>query len=406
VSALRHHPYSRIGAIPDPPSLTDLRRRREAMLPRVDTATGNLLENFYQAFSHLGRSTRPRRSRIGAHYRRSLPTRRERHMISDQRFRQAAERAVNAVESQEWLDKPSYKLEHGMALALNLLGEHGERVGNFLHGTWLGDPLHPLLTNVPIGAWTAAMVLDATEEVMARPGGSTQAAQACVGAGVIGGVGAALAGLADWQYTHDRPRRTGLVHGALNTVGLGLYAWSWLARRRGAHRQGRLASGLGYAAVLFSGYLGGTLVYRHQIGVDHTDHGLDPRGFVAVLAADDLADGSVRRVEADGVGLVLVRHGDQISALGERCPHLGAPMASAWIYRQALECPWHGSRFDLTTGANLSGPATAPLPCFDTRLRNGRIEVRRRPPNEAPTPRSHPSDRSTTRRTRLSDHAR
>lgn len=314
-------------------------------------------------------------------------------MIREEGVRKVAERAVETIEGQEWLDKPSYKVEHGMAFAVSLLGERSERVTNFLHGTWLGEPLHPVLTNIPIGAWTAALVLDSADIVTARPGRSPQAAQACVGAGIVGGLGAALAGLVDWQHTHDRPRRTGVVHGGLNTVGLGLYIWSWLARRKGRYVSARLASGLGYVTVLFSGFLGGTLVYRHQIGVDHTDHGLDPSQFTAVLAEGELEEGIVSHVEAGDVGMVLVRHQGRISAFGEHCPHLGAPMAGAWLYRDGLECPWHGSRFDLDTGANLSGPAIAPLPCFDTRVRDGQIEVRRRTPEEAPQPRSGTPDR-------------
>lgn len=71
-------------------------------------------------------------------------------MTGEEGVRRVAERLVESIEGQEWLDKPGYRLEHGMAFAFNLLGERSERVRDFLHGTWLGDPLHPVLTNLPI----------------------------------------------------------------------------------------------------------------------------------------------------------------------------------------------------------------------------------------------------------------
>jgi hypothetical protein len=78
---------------------------------------------------------------------------------------------VAVIEGQGWLDKPSYKIEHGMALALNLLGPAGVRVRDFLHGRWFGHPLHPMLTDIPAGAWTAALVLDGMAVLAPRPEG-------------------------------------------------------------------------------------------------------------------------------------------------------------------------------------------------------------------------------------------
>lgn len=294
------------------------------------------------------------------------------------RFAETAERALTTIEGQEWLDTPSYKLEHGFALVLNMLGDATEPVRNALHGTWLGHPLHPVLTDVPIGAWTTALVLDGIDTLVPRPAGFRAAAQSSVGVGLVGAVGAAVTGLADWQYVHDNGRRTGLVHGLLNTVALGLYGVSWRDRRRGRQGRARLTGVLGYGAVLVSSYIGGSLVFRHRIGVDHADVRLEPRGFVAVLPDGELVEGQPRAVQADGVAVVLVRSNGVVHALGEQCAHLGAPMAEGWVYRDSLVCPWHGSRYDLATGRPVSGPATAPLPCFQTRLRDGQIEVRRR----------------------------
>lgn len=74
--------------------------------------------------------------------------------------RRALERAVNAIEGQGWLDRPSYRLEHVLTLGLNLFGGATQEVRNLLHGKWLGHPVHPLLVHAPIGAWTVALLLD------------------------------------------------------------------------------------------------------------------------------------------------------------------------------------------------------------------------------------------------------
>lgn len=163
--------------------------------------------------------------------------------------------------------------------------------------------------------------------------------------GLVGGVGSALTGLTDWQHTHDNARRLGIAHGALNAAALGLYTRSWLDRRRGRPGRARLAGAVGYGLVLASGYLGGDLVFRHRVGVDHADPDrLEPRDFVPVLPETELYDGIPRRVQGAGAAMVLIRHNGSIHAVGEHCPHLGAPLSQGWLYRDQLVCPWHGSR--------------------------------------------------------------
>lgn len=295
------------------------------------------------------------------------------------------ERLRLKIEGQAWLDRPGHKLEQGYALVQNMLGLSRGPARNILHGVWFGHPLHPALTDVPIGSWTTALALDvmgAGKDHREREG-YQRAARRAVGIGVVGALGAALTGLFDWQYTHDNARRVGLVHGTLNAVALGLYGWSWWERRRGRHGRGRLAALLGYPVVAVSGYLGGVLTYRHLIGVDQSEQEarrlLEPREFTPVLDVDDLAEGVPRRVQAGDVGIVLVRANGRIHALGDICPHLGGPLSQGWLRDGTIVCPWHGSAFDLKTGESRNGPAVAPVPCFQVRVRQGRIEVRRMP---------------------------
>jgi nitrite reductase/ring-hydroxylating ferredoxin subunit len=133
---------------------------------------------------------------------------------------------------------------------------------------------------------------------------------------------------------------------------------------------------VGYGITAASGYLGASLVYRSGVGVDRSGARWETGEWTPLLAEADLEAGKPQRVEADGVGLVLLRDGDDVLAVGEFCPHLSAPMVDGWLDRGQLVCPWHGSRFDPATGQVVRGPATAPLPCYQTRIRAGSIEVR------------------------------
>ncbi len=83
-------------------------------------------------------------------------------------------------------------------------------------------------------------------------------------------------------------------------------------------------------------------------------------------------------VDVEGVPVVLVAADGDVRAVGGRCPHEGGPLGEGWLYRSQLVCPWHGPRFHLDSGEPAQGPSTAPLPCYETRVRDGRVEVRRR----------------------------
>ncbi len=184
----------------------------------------------------------------------------------------------------------------------------------------------------------------------------------------------ATAGLVDWHHTDNGARRVGLVHGLLNTTVLALYGTSLILRRRGHRPAGRALGYRGFATMSVAAYLGGTLVYRQRIGVDHSQCQRSSR-FVPVLADHEFPGGTIRRVEVGEIRIVLVRRDAHIHALAESCSHLGGPLAEGRLEGDGIVCPWHGSRFALADGRVLDGPATAPQPCFATRVRNGMIEV-------------------------------
>jgi nitrite reductase/ring-hydroxylating ferredoxin subunit/uncharacterized membrane protein len=290
-------------------------------------------------------------------------------------------RVLSIIGRQVWLDRPSYRFEHVLSFVWNALGSARDRVTNALSGVWLGHPAHPPLASLTTGAIGTTVALDAFSLLPGRPKSelldASRFASRALGLGIMANLGSAITGVTDWQHTHEEDRRIGLVHGVMNAIATGLYVMSWWHRRRGRHVRGIAISALGYAITASAGYLGGALVFESGIGIDQSGQRLRTREWKPVLPVASLHNGKPQRVEVDGVGLVLCRTADgQLSAVGEFCPHLAAPMADGWIDRGRIVCPWHGSRFAVESGEVLRGPAPAPLPCYQTRLVDGMIEVR------------------------------
>jgi nitrite reductase/ring-hydroxylating ferredoxin subunit/uncharacterized membrane protein len=292
----------------------------------------------------------------------------------EKRIRSTGPAVRTTVGQQAWLDRPSYRLEHALTLLFATLGRNRDRVSNVLHGTWLGHPLHPALTSVPTGAVATTLAMDAASVLPGSAARLRDGSRFALGVALVGSVGAAATGVTDWQHTHEQPRRIGLVHGAVNAIATGLYAASWWDRRRGRDRRGMASSALGYGLTLAGGYLGGALVFGAGAGVDRSGARLTGDHWMPVLPATAL-DGRPRRVAVNGVGVVLYRSDERVIAVGERCPHLGAPMSDGWIDRGRIVCPWHGSRFACGSGDVLRGPATAALPNYPVRIRDGLVEV-------------------------------
>lgn len=287
------------------------------------------------------------------------------------------ESILDAVAAEEWiaeLGEPVQEAVRGL-----FQGEAGRKIKDALHGTWLGHPLHPVLTDIPVGAWTVAMVLDALESATDNEGVGT-AADAAIAIGLAGALGAAVTGTTDWVETSGRARTLGLVHATLNIAATVLYGTSLAMRLRGARRGGVMLSLLGYSLAGASAYIGGHLVFNEQIGVDHTataDAG-KPERFTPVMSDSDLPEETPVRALADGIAVLLVRRGDRIHAITETCPHLGGPLSEGTLRGEAIECPWHGSELALEDGHVVCGPSTFPARVFDVRVREGQIEVRAR----------------------------
>lgn len=283
----------------------------------------------------------------------------------------AGEAVINAIAEQQWLEDSADPLQKAIR---SLFGKEGagRMVKDALHGVWLGHPLHAVLTDIPLGSWTMALVLDALD--------FDDAADVAVGVGLAGAVASAVTGATDWSETDGRAKKIGLVHGVLNLAVASLYTASLVARRSKRREAGVSLSMLGYAIGSVSAWLGGHLAYGEQIGVDHTAtaDASKPENFTPVIAESALQEGKPTRVEANGVRILLVRLNGEIHAISDTCPHLGGPLSEGKLVGDVVECPWHGSRFRVEDGSVVGGPATQPARCYDVRVAGGDIEVKAR----------------------------
>jgi nitrite reductase/ring-hydroxylating ferredoxin subunit/uncharacterized membrane protein len=241
------------------------------------------------------------------------------------------------------------------------------RVRDGLHGVWLGHPVHPMLVQAPVGAWLSAGVLDLWP-------GQEPAARRLAGVGLIASAPAMLAGAADWSEQHEQQLRVGMVHALANTTAAGLYGASLLARTAGTRRALRYA---GLLSVGVGGLLGGHLSFRQAGGANHAEavpHLVEP-GWHEVAAVDELPEGRPVRALLGEVPLLVVRQGENVSVLADRCSHLSGPLSDGTVDDGCVTCPWHGSVFRLRDGSVVRGPATAPQPAFRTDVRDGVLRV-------------------------------
>ncbi|MEO7167284.1 MAG: Rieske 2Fe-2S domain-containing protein [Spartobacteria bacterium] len=278
------------------------------------------------------------------------------------------------ISRQKWL-KPVETVLGAMADTVFLKDMPlGEKVRNFFHGTWFGHPLHPMITDVPLGAWTASTALDVYElatgdESLAR------GADAAVGIGLLGAAGAAFTGLNDWNYTYEKPRRVGALHAVINIAATACYLGSWWQRRNGCRSAALTTGFIGYGLVTVGAFLGGHLVYNERIGVNHAPEEL-PEKFVPLMKESEVPEGKMCKAEADGIPVLVVRQNGKIFVMAEKCSHLGGPLSEGKFDGQTVTCPWHDSKFAIEDGGVLVGPATYAQPCFEVRVRDGQVEVR------------------------------
>ena len=248
-----------------------------------------------------------------------------------------------------------------------------------LSGTWLGHALHPLLTDVVIGSFTSATLLDIVGGRESAP-----AARRLVGIGLAAFGPTAATGVNDWADTEIADpgvRRVGLIHAGANAAAATLYTVSWRARHKGRHGLGVVFGLAGMGALTASGFLGAHLSYAKGVGVNETAFDKAPDDWAPALDGSQLPEGDTRTAVVGDTPIMLLRRDGRVVAMHDRCSHRGCSLSELGkVENGYVQCGCHGSRFRLEDGDVLRGPATANQPVYEVRELDDRIEVR--PPSE------------------------
>ena len=277
---------------------------------------------------------------------------------------------INSLERASMLDAPAQALAGKVREWLS-----ADAVKSAVSGTWLGHPAHPPLTDLVIGSFVSASLLD-----LVAPRSGARAAQRLISLGIVAATPTALTGFSDWADTElsdEGVRRVGLVHAGTNVSALLLYVASLTARRRGARARGTLLALVGAGVLAVSGHLGGHMAYVRGVGVNQTAFDPGPEDWTSVLSGAELGEGQLHSADAEGTPVVVVRQGGRTYAIHDRCGHRGCLLSDGELDGHVITCSCHGSQFDVRDGTLLRGPATVSQPALDTREADGRVEVRR-----------------------------
>jgi nitrite reductase/ring-hydroxylating ferredoxin subunit/uncharacterized membrane protein len=250
-------------------------------------------------------------------------------------------------------------------------------VKDFLNGTWLGHPLHPAATDIPIGALLVTVILDIA--------GQTASADIALVATILFMLAAAVSGAADYVDTDQTARTRATTHATLMVVGLLLLLVSLGVRATGpTDRTIPIAlSIIAFLIVTAGAYIGGDVVFvlgnmvsRHAFRGAGTKWIKLDTGDVSDLAT--LPEATPTKAKAGINDLVLVRLDGTVHAVHAVCAHAGGPLAQGTVVDGCIQCPWHGSRFRMTDGHVRRGPAVYDQPAYEIRVADGGgYEVRR-----------------------------
>jgi nitrite reductase/ring-hydroxylating ferredoxin subunit/uncharacterized membrane protein len=275
---------------------------------------------------------------------------------------------IRLIDAQAVWARPLGDWVHGL---VNAIFGRMVRVRSLLNGTWLGHPLHAVLTDAPIGALFLVIVFDLL--------GQPTAADIALVFGILTMLAAALAGFADYSVTDGRARVRATVHSSVMIVALVVYLGS-LVLRAGSPADRTLPIALSIVAFLIlsaGAFVGGDVVFAVGNMVDR--HAWRPAGTKwAPLEVGEVPEGTLVKAKLGLQNLVLVRQGETIHALHDQCAHAGGPLSGGRIVDGCIECPWHQSRYELATGRRRRGPSAYDQPAYEVRsAEGGGYEARR-----------------------------
>lgn len=251
-------------------------------------------------------------------------------------------------------------------------------------------PIHPALIPFPFAFLWGAFAFDLLGRWLDRPAWWTTGAHLAL-VGIAAALLAAIPGAIDY-FRAVPPESTGRTratrHALVNLSAVALFALAWWLRGDATIRPGAALLGLEAVAVgllTAGGWMGGTLVYRNQIGVDHRYAGAGkwkearvearPGAPVVVARTDELEVGQMKLVRVDGRRIVLGRTEEGFLAFDDRCTHRGGSLADGSLICGTVQCPWHGSQFEVRTGAVRAGPAQEPIRTYRVEEDGGEVRL-------------------------------
>jgi nitrite reductase/ring-hydroxylating ferredoxin subunit len=254
----------------------------------------------------------------------------------------------------------------------------GNLAVELLHGgRWAGHSVHTALSDLPIGFWSGAVVLDLLGKDAPAGRDRLDPAGTLSAAGLAAAVGTVATGVTDWTVSDGEDRRVGLFHGLLNVAGVTLQAASLAARLAGHRRPAHVLGLTSMAATAAAGFVGGHLVQGRAVMVNRVAATTGPSRWVRAIAEPELPAAGTVGVEVEGRKVLLHRAGGgEVQALDDVCSHAGGLLSRGEVAGCVVTCPLHGSRFDLRDGHIVRGPAHHPQPVLPARVRNGWIEIR------------------------------
>jgi nitrite reductase/ring-hydroxylating ferredoxin subunit len=271
-------------------------------------------------------------------------------------------------------EKQAYSISRGVHNWVLAGGKSRRRVADFLHGTWMGHPLHSVMTDMTIGAWTFSFVLDLLS-LSRRTRSLQRSADTLLDLGNATAATTALAGLTDYSTVPERAVATGATHALINTLVLTVALTSAFLRRRKKRRPAIFLSAISSSLLLVSAWLGGELVYRYKVGVNKSVKPTDQGEWHPTIAEQELPERTPKRVDVAGAPVLLYRYQGQVYAMGAVCGHDGGPLEQGTFEGYCVTCPLHQSVYDLRDGSVVHGPTTYTEPHYEVRVRNGQIEV-------------------------------
>ena len=247
-------------------------------------------------------------------------------------------------------------------------------------------PIHPILIAFPIAFFTGTLFFDILG-LITREQGYWQTAYFLEIAGVVFALLAAVPGFIDYLFTvppKSSAKKRAALHGLTNVTMVALFFIAWLYREKDiAPAYWIIALEVaGTILLMIAGWMGGTLVYRNQIGVDprYANAGkwkeaylTESSGLIHVAAANELSTNQIKLLHVAGKRIVLARTESHYVAFDDRCTHKGGSLAGGSLMCGTVQCPWHGSQFDVQNGAVTAGPAKEDIQTYTITEKEGQV---------------------------------